>query len=161
AVDAANNVYVADGGNNRIQRFDTSGAWERAWGSGVNGGSGYEICTVAADCQQGATGGLGGEMDNPANVAAAAAGHLYQAESNNNRVQKSGSVPPPLSSSATASVTLGSPISDSATLSGGSSPTGTITFTAYGPNDSSCSGAAAYTSGPVPVAGDGMYSNAP
>ena len=35
-------------------------------------------------------------------------------------------------------VVVGTNISDSATLSGGFSPTGTITFRAYGPNDPTC-----------------------
>ena len=42
---------------------------------------------------------------------------------------------PTLATQATTSVVLGSPISDTATLSGGLSPTGTVSFTLYGPND--------------------------
>jgi hypothetical protein len=43
-------------------------------------------------------------------------------------------------------VTLGEPISDTATLSGGDNPTGTITFTVYRPDDEDCSGDPAFTS---------------
>ena len=39
------------------------------------------------------------------------------------------------------SIALGESIADSAALSGGSSPTGTITFQLFGPNNSTCSGA--------------------
>ena len=51
-----------------------------------------------------------------------------------------------LTTNATNSVTIGSPISDSATLSGATSNAGgTIIFKAFGPNDANCSGNAAYT----------------
>ncbi len=50
---------------------------------------------------------------------------------------------PTISTSATSAAAFGSPISDTATVSGGSSPSGNVTFEAY-PN-SSCSGAPSYT----------------
>jgi len=59
-------------------------------------------------------------------------------------------------------VPLGDPISDSATLSGtadqpdGDPAGGTITFNAYGPDDTDCSGAAVFTS-TAAVTGDGTY----
>ena len=40
---------------------------------------------------------------------------------------------------------IGTVLNDSATVSGGSSPTGTITFSLYGPNDTSCDTTAIYT----------------
>ena len=58
---------------------------------------------------------------------------------------------------ATQSVSAGNPISDSATLSGGFSPTGSITFSAYGPDDATCAGAAVFSSAPVAVSGNGTY----
>ena len=39
-------------------------------------------------------------------------------------------------------------------------PTGTITFTLFGPNNPTCTGAAIFTS-TVPVAGNGVYPSAP
>ena len=58
-------------------------------------------------------------------------------------------------------VAVGNPITDTATLSGGISPTGTITFTLFGPNNATCTGAAIFTS-TVPVnAGNGDYTSAP
>ena len=68
---------------------------------------------------------------------------------------------------ATPTATLGQPISDTATvsgISGGPVPTGTVTFAAYGPNDATCAGAAAFTSsaqplggGPPPTASSGNF----
>ena len=86
--DPAGNVYVVD--NQRIQKFDSSGNWERAWGKDVDtgGGMGFELCTVAASCKQGAVGELGGELNFPSGVAADATGNVYVAENFNQRVQK-------------------------------------------------------------------------
>jgi len=88
ATDAAGNVYVADSDNNRIQKFDSFGNFQRAWGKGVNGGGVFEVCTVASSCQAGTTGGLGGEMNIPLGVATDAAGNVYVSDRNNNRIQK-------------------------------------------------------------------------
>lgn len=51
-------IYTS--GRNRLQRFSPAGAFERLWGAGVvksggagDNGSGFEICTVAADCTGG------------------------------------------------------------------------------------------------------------
>jgi len=69
-------------------------------------------------------------------------------------------VTPNLATSAGDDVTLGNPISDTATLTGtatkpnGDPAGGTIIFTAYGPNDCTT---VAFTSDPVSVSGDGTY----
>ncbi len=71
-------IYVTDGdGNNRIQRFgrddkgtpadssDDSYFFISAWGAGVDskvGGSGYQVCTVADDCQAGIGSGGNGAL---------------------------------------------------------------------------------------------------
>jgi uncharacterized repeat protein (TIGR01451 family)/fimbrial isopeptide formation D2 family protein len=52
---------------------------------------------------------------------------------------------PAITTSAAESVDVGAVIHDSAVLSGGYSPTGTITFKLYGPDDATCSAAAIYT----------------
>jgi hypothetical protein len=57
--------------------------------------------------------------------------------------------------------TLGTSITDTATLTGGVNPTGTLTFTLYGPNDVTCSGAPRFTSSPVVVNGNGTYPSSP
>ena len=66
---------------------------------------------------------------------------------------------PTLTTQASPAVTLGAAISDTATLSGGLAPTGTITFTLFGPNNATCTGAAIFTS-TVPVSGNGTYPSA-
>ena len=67
-------------------------------------------------------------------------------------------VPPPtIVTTPSGSVTAGGSVSDQATLSAGDSPTGTITFKLYGPNDSSCSTAIQTATVPV-TTGDGTYS---
>jgi hypothetical protein len=58
---------------------------------------------------------------------------------------------PGISTQASANVALGGSIRDTATLSGGLDPGGTVTFRAYGPDNSGCAGAPAFTS-TVPVA---------
>jgi hypothetical protein len=68
-----------------------------------------------------------------------------------------GNCPSGLITNATASVTIGSPISDTATLSlVPDGTTGSIEFNLYGPDDADCSGTAAFTS-TVDVNGPGDY----
>ncbi|HUD17675.1 MAG TPA: hypothetical protein VMQ59_10445, partial [Acidimicrobiales bacterium] len=55
------------------------------------------------------------------------------------------------------SVTLGASAHDTATLSGGTTPTGSIIFKLFGPSDPTCSAAPAYTSPLSTVTGDGPY----
>jgi hypothetical protein len=88
ATDASGNVYVADSSNDRAQKFASFGAWNRAWGKNVNGGGVFGVCTVASSCQAGSTGGLGGEMEFPTGVGTDAAGNVYVADRNNQRIQK-------------------------------------------------------------------------
>jgi sugar lactone lactonase YvrE len=89
AVDGAGNSYVTEGtSQNRIQKFDSSGAWQRAWGKNVNGGGVFGVCTVASSCLAGSTGGLGGEMNFPAGIAIDGDGNVYVADALNHRIQK-------------------------------------------------------------------------
>ena|GEM_PF-1475788 len=69
-------------------------------------------------------------------------------------------VPAPISivTQASPPVPVGGQIHDVATLSGGVNPTGTITFTLYGPDNTTCSGAPIFTS-TVPVNGNGNYTS--
>jgi tripartite motif-containing protein 71 len=91
AVDSAGNSYVADTGNNRIQKFGPGGGFLRAWGKDVVAGNnvtGYEICTVAQTCQAGSEGGQGGEFKNPSGVSLDSNGNVYVADDINHRIQK-------------------------------------------------------------------------
>jgi hypothetical protein len=69
------------------------------------------------------------------------------------------SPPMALSTSGSAPVTLGDAIRDTAVLSGGSSPTGTIVFSLYSAGDSDCSKALRRFR--VPVSGSGSYVSPP
>lgn len=68
-------IYVADGSNNRIQKFDSNGQFLAKWGAG--GGNG----------QYGAG---NGEFNYPHGVAVDAAGNIYVADTTNDRIQKFG-----------------------------------------------------------------------
>jgi tripartite motif-containing protein 71 len=85
--DSAGNLYVADSGNQRVQKFDSTGNFVSAWGWGVSDGSQqYEICT--SGCQSAHLGDSApGEFDFPLGIATSAANDVYVVDSLNNRVQ--------------------------------------------------------------------------
>jgi hypothetical protein len=58
-------VYVLDRDQNRVQRFDAQGGFISTWGLDVEigGGTGFEICTIAANCKAGSSGGVGGAFN--------------------------------------------------------------------------------------------------
>ncbi|HLF91412.1 MAG TPA: SMP-30/gluconolactonase/LRE family protein, partial [Anaerolineales bacterium] len=66
-VDTAGNVYVADSGNDRIQKFASDGLYLAQWGSNGNGDGDFNV---------------------PRSVAVYAAGYVYVADSGNDRIQK-------------------------------------------------------------------------
>ncbi|MGZ5420061.1 MAG: hypothetical protein ACXWES_06040 [Solirubrobacterales bacterium] len=89
ATDSLGTVYVADASFNRIQEFDSSGNFQRAWGRGVNGGGQWGICTVAANCQSGlALDETGCELQFPSGVATDSLGNVYVADLAYNRISK-------------------------------------------------------------------------
>jgi hypothetical protein len=72
-----------------------------------------------------------------------------------------GRVTPTLTTQVTpAAATVGQSVVDTATLTGGNAPTGTITFIAFPPGDTNCTGAPIYSS-QVPVNGNGSYVSTP
>ncbi len=68
---------------------------------------------------------------------------------------------PVLVTQASAGGTVGTSVTDQATLSGGSSPTGTITFKLYGPASSPACTNLVFTSSAVTVSGNGNYTSTP
>jgi hypothetical protein len=89
AVDeATGNVYVADDDNERIDEFNSSGGFVKAWGAGVSDGtsSTYQTCTTS--CRQGVASGSAGAMNRPKDVAIDGSGHLFVADSSNQRIDE-------------------------------------------------------------------------
>ena len=76
ALDAAGNLFIADSGNNRIRRVDSSGIITTIAGTGVRGFSGDGGPAVAA------------QLDDPRGVAVDAAGNLFIADHDNHRIRK-------------------------------------------------------------------------
>jgi hypothetical protein len=86
-------VYVTDQGNLRVQKFDADGNFLLAFGKDVvtGGGTGFEICTVAASCKQGVSGALGGEFASTFSGHVAVSpvdGNVVVADPGNRRVQE-------------------------------------------------------------------------
>ncbi len=114
AVDSSGNLYVAEYGNSRIQKFDGSGAYVTDWGSNGSGdgqmnqpydvtvapdGSVYVADTANHRIQKftssggflGKWGGAGsgdGQLVQPEGVATDSVGNVYVADSGNDRIQK-------------------------------------------------------------------------
>jgi NHL repeat len=83
-------VYVADTGNARIDQFDSSGAFIRAFGADV-GGSGINVCT--SGCVAGTVGSAAGQFTLPTFIAVdnsggASQGDVYVGDTGTNLVQK-------------------------------------------------------------------------
>ncbi len=76
AVDAAGNLYIADYGNERIRKVDTSGNITTVAGTGTYGYNGDNIPATSA------------QLAGPAGVTFDSAGNLYIAEWCNNRIRK-------------------------------------------------------------------------
>jgi uncharacterized repeat protein (TIGR01451 family) len=70
-----------------------------------------------------------------------------------------GRLPTSLTTDASSNVLLGGQIFDVATIAGGFSPTGSVRFDLYGPNNADCSGTPIFTS-TVAVNGNGNYESA-
>jgi DNA-binding beta-propeller fold protein YncE len=93
AVDqATGSIYVADTGNDRVVKFDSSGGFLAAWGWGVDDGSAeYQVCT--SGCQAGISGLGVAQFASPRfieidNSTGPTAGAVYVANGADSRVQK-------------------------------------------------------------------------
>jgi NHL repeat len=90
AVDSSNgHLYVADSGNNRIDVFDSSGTFIRAFGWGVDtGAAALQTCTTASTCQQGLAGGGAGQLSSPQRIAVDSSSHDVYVFDGNSRVSR-------------------------------------------------------------------------
>ena len=76
ALDRAGNLYIAEWNNNRIRKVDSAGVISTVAGTGTAGFSGDGGAATSA------------QLSNPQDVALDAAGNLYIADVNNNRIRK-------------------------------------------------------------------------
>lgn len=76
AVDASGNVYIAETGNNRVRKVNTSGIISTIAGTGVSGYSGDAGAATAA------------KLSSPYGVTVDASGNVYIADLGNNRIRK-------------------------------------------------------------------------
>jgi NHL repeat len=89
AVDqTSGDLYVADTGNSRIEKFDAEGDFISAWGWGVDdGATEAQVCT--SGCQAGISGSGAGQLASPKFVAVDnKTGDVYVADTTNNVVSK-------------------------------------------------------------------------
>jgi hypothetical protein len=72
--------------------WSASGAFERTWGFDVdasNPGTGFEVCTVAANCKAGVPSGpVGGGLNAPIAIGTGRAGEVYVGDAATDRIQK-------------------------------------------------------------------------
>ena len=120
------------------------------------------ICPIMYDPHQGPSGQPNGQ---PNQITAGG-----DKRNSDNSIETNGDTPlgngcftrtiPRVATSTKPTVPIGTAITDTATISGGNSPTGSITFQLFGPNDATCS-TAIFTSNAVPVNGNGDYTSTP
>jgi hypothetical protein len=133
ALDTAGNLYIADDDNNVIR--------EVAAATGVIttvAGNGYDAGTYDGGYSGDGGPATSAELFSPDAVSVDAAGNFYIGDTYNNVVRKVDVVTTTLASSVNPS-SYGQAVTLTATVSGGSSPTGTVGFTANSAAISGCS----------------------
>jgi DNA-binding beta-propeller fold protein YncE len=88
-VDASGNVWVTDGGNDRVQEFTEKGEFVKTFGWGVNEKGTEKLETCTSKCQAGKSGSGNGQFSVPAGIAVSG-GHVYVVDSGNDRVEELG-----------------------------------------------------------------------
>jgi sugar lactone lactonase YvrE len=89
AIDPAGNLWVADTGNNRVDKFSPRGAFLATWGWNVQSNAGaFQICTQG--CQTGSSGMGNRQFNGPQGIATDPAGDVFVADTGNARVQRLG-----------------------------------------------------------------------
>jgi hypothetical protein len=88
AVDqSSGDFYVADGENQRVDKFGPRGEFLLAWGWGVADG-GEELQTCTTTCEAGLGGSGVGQMESPRGIAVAPGGDVYVMSTGDGRVQR-------------------------------------------------------------------------
>ncbi|HEX6890805.1 MAG TPA: SMP-30/gluconolactonase/LRE family protein [Chryseolinea sp.] len=114
AVDASGNIYVTDNGNDRVQKFNSSGEFITMWGTtgsgngefnnptgiAVDGNGDVYVCDTSPDRIQkftssgtfittwGSFGTGNGQFDDPDGIAVDGNGNVFVTDKNNKRIQK-------------------------------------------------------------------------
>jgi hypothetical protein len=87
-------VFLVDKNNARVERWSGEGAFEVAWGRGVNRSTHGDVCLAGEECVAGAEGAAAGEFGNaPSGVAVDGSlgfshGDVYVVDRSNRRVEK-------------------------------------------------------------------------
>jgi hypothetical protein len=85
--DADGDVYVVDEDNNRVQRINADGTFDLTWGSGVDGGAGFEVCVSSCVAGSADDEGRGG-LDDPQGIDInQETGDVYVYDRDNQRLQ--------------------------------------------------------------------------
>ncbi len=89
-VDSEGNLWVADKGNNRVEKFNSKGEFVLAVGKEVDKTTLGSICTAASGdtCGWGVAGSASGQFNEPLDIATTTSGDLWVTDGANSRVQK-------------------------------------------------------------------------
>ncbi len=81
--------HIFLGGAERINEFDSTGGFLKAWGWGIRDGAAeLQVCTTETGCQQGSSGGGPGELNVPLGLALDQGDNVWGLDWSNRRLQK-------------------------------------------------------------------------